>query len=148
MSEASTAQALNRQLRMSFLTAFISLVFAIVGFTYNAWRLEQSEINDNVRTASFELLEALAELEQIIYAIHYDADMSAGSPRNGWVKIGLIADLSMLIDPVVEEAALALKERWSRDWDEVRTNREVVNAMVVNIDAVRAQIKSVMMRVN
>lgn len=37
-------------------TAVVSLVFAVSGFSYNAWRLEQSEENNIVRDASFHVL--------------------------------------------------------------------------------------------
>ena len=53
LSQLSATEALNRQLRVSFFTAFFSLIFAVVGFGYNAWRIETTERNDNVRTASF-----------------------------------------------------------------------------------------------
>ena len=83
--------------RIPSFTAVVSLVFAVTGFSYNAWRLEQSEENNIVRDASFQVLTELAEFEQVIYINHYDGDSIAGSPRLGWVKIGLVNDLSMLI---------------------------------------------------
>lgn len=36
-------------LRLPSFTAVVSLIFAVTGFSYNAWRLEQSEENNIVR---------------------------------------------------------------------------------------------------
>lgn len=64
----------------------MGLVFAVIGFSYNAWRLESSEKNNNVRLAAFTVITELAQLEQLVYAAHYDQDPVNGSPRKGWVK--------------------------------------------------------------
>jgi hypothetical protein len=61
---------LNNKLKIYYMTAIVGVVLSVTGFIYNAWRLEISEYNNNVRTASFEVLKELAELEQIIYARH------------------------------------------------------------------------------
>ena len=61
---------LNNKLKIYYMTAIVGVVLSVTGFVYNAWRLEISEYNNNVRTASFEVLKELAELEQIIYARH------------------------------------------------------------------------------
>ena len=135
---------LEERLKLYYFTAILSVVFAVVGFSYNAWRLEASEHNNNVRTACFELLSDLAELEQIIYASHYDNNEVDGSPRKGWVRIGLIADLGALVSPEVSATAESLKAMWSREWPRVAENREVVDELVVAIDSVRAEIKNVL----
>ncbi len=135
---------LEERMKLYYLTAILSVVFAVVGFSYNAWRLEASEHNNNVRTACFELLSDLAELEQIIYANHYDRNEVDGSPRKGWVRIGLIADLSALVSPGVAASAEQLKSMWSEVWPRVADDREVVDELVVAIDAVRTEIKHVL----
>jgi hypothetical protein len=40
---------LENELIGYYTTALLGLVFAIVGFSYNAWRLEVSEDNSNIR---------------------------------------------------------------------------------------------------
>jgi hypothetical protein len=50
----------------------LSIVLAVVGISYSAWRLELSEDDINIRTALFTMLPKLAQLEQLIYASHYD----------------------------------------------------------------------------
>jgi len=61
---------IKQKLKIFYITSIFSMVFAVLGFSYNAWRMELSEENNNLRTASFEVLLQLPGLEQIIYAIH------------------------------------------------------------------------------
>ena len=122
-------------------TAIISLIFAVSGFSYNAWRLEQSEENNIVRNAAFQVLTELAEFEQVVYINHYDRNEVAGSPRLGWVKIGLVSDLSMLISQDVEQAAASLKAAWTETWPKVRKDDDAVAALLADVDAVRAAVK-------
>lgn len=132
----------NAKLNAYYITAVISLIFAIVGFSYNAWRLEISEDNANIRTAAFQVLIELAEFEQILYAAHYDNDTITGNPRKGWVKVGLITDLSVLISPAVEQQAQELKTLWSEHWDSINTDKQTIDLLIKTIDSVRAEIKN------
>ena len=129
------------RIKTYYLTAILSLIFAVVGFSYNAWRLEVSEDNNNIRTAAFEVLSELAELEQLIYAAHYDKNPNLGNPRNGWVKVGLIVDLSLLIDAEVEAEAVTLKQIWSDEWSRVAENRAATDRLVEQIKTVRQNLK-------
>ena len=135
---------LENKLKIYYITAILSLLFAIIGFSYNAWRLEATEDNSNIRTASFEVLGHLAELEQIIYAAHYDKDKKEGNPRKGWVKVGLILDLSALISESVEIKSSTLKQAWSNNWSEVADNQQVTNKLIDDIESVRKEIKLVL----
>lgn len=129
------------KIQVYYLTAIFSFIFAIVGFTYNAWRMEASEENNNVRTAAFEVLQNLAELEQNIYAAHYDNDKQNGSPRIGWVKVGLVLDLSLLVSDDVYQQAMSLKGTWRDSWVNVENDQVVVEKLVADIDKVRTAIK-------
>ncbi|MCW9047181.1 MAG: hypothetical protein OQK46_03805 [Gammaproteobacteria bacterium] len=133
---------LKQKLKLFYITSIFSMVVAVVGFSYNAWRMELTEDNNNIRTASFEVLNELSELEQIIYAAHYDKDMSQGNPRKAWVKVGLIVDLSGLISPQVEKNATQLKSLWSTSWQLVKDDESVTQKLVEQIDKVRLSIKS------
>lgn len=117
------------------------MVVAVIGFSYNAWRMELTEDNNNIRTASFEVLTVLSELEQIIYAAHYDKDMQEGNPRKAWVKVGLIVDLSGLISQQVEKEADNLKELWASNWQSVKDNEVTTQKLIDQIDKVRISIK-------
>ena len=135
---------IDSKLKLYYATSIISLLFAIVGFSYNAWRLEISEDNSNMRTASFEVLKQLAELERIVFAAHYDQDPQEGNPRKAWVKVGLIADLSSLISPEVELKANTLKTLWSESWRNVAKSQPITENVVAKIDDVRIEIKKVL----
>ena len=131
---------LESKLKIYYLTAIFSMIFAVTGFSYNAWRLEVSEDNNNIRTAAFEVLTELAELQQLVYSAHYDQDKVAGNPRTGWVKIGLIVDLSVLIDSRVKDRSIQLKAMWTENWSEMQSNRQATDALVDAIDEVRMEI--------
>lgn len=135
-------QTLKSKLKLYYITTIFSLIFAIVGFSYNAWRLEVSEDNNIIRTASFEVLKNLAEFEQIIFAAHYDQDENLGNPRFGWVKVGVIVDLSSLISPEVEGSALLLKQRWNDSWSTINASQHDIDFLIKQIDEVRHQIKA------
>jgi len=132
---------LESKFKVYYFTAVFSMLFAVIGFTYNAWRLEISEDNNNIRTAAFEVLTELAEFQQLIYSAHYDQDMVAGNPRNGWVKIGLIVDLSSLISESVTEKSLVLHKNWSSNWGCIQSSRSTTDKLVNDIDKVRIEIK-------
>lgn len=127
--------------RLYALAVLFSVLFALAGFSYNVWRLEVSEQNNNIRTASFEILRELAGLEQLIYSAHYDQDPVAGNPRAGWVKVGLIMELSHLTGPAVVVSAAQLHSRWDANWSQLATQRRAVDELVGAIDQVRATIQ-------
>lgn len=106
--------------------------------------MEISETNNNVRTASFEMLTELSALEQLVYIAAYDGDLKEGSPRKGWVKVGLIEDLSILTAESVEKKSAALKEVWSEHWSSITDSNESVQVIVRSIDSVRFEIKTVL----
>lgn len=124
--------------------SIFSVVFALMGFSYNTWRMEVSEENNNVRTAAFEVLEHLGELEHIILTAYYDGDEISGNPRKGWVEVGLVVDLSALISTDVEATAQRLKTDWAESWHLMTTEEQVVTSLVNKIDETRMAIKMVL----
>jgi len=132
---------LESKLKIYYLTAIFSVVFAVIGFSYNAWRMEITEDNNNIRTASFEVLLVLAELEQLIYSAHYDKDVVEGNPRKGWVKVGLIVDLSSLIGKSAQERSQKLKTAWKNNWEIMGDSRDATDLLVGEIEFVRREIK-------
>ncbi len=123
------------------ITVIFSVLFALLGFSYNVWRMEVTEENSNNRTACFEMLLELSSLEQLIYAAHYDKNIQEGNPRKGWVKVGLINDLSVLTTHSVEKQASVLKEVWAVNWDKMTDNQSSADQIVKAIDLVREEIK-------
>ena len=130
-----------KRLRAYYITAIFSVIFAFIGFSYNLWRLEVTEHNSTIRTASFEVLNKLSELELIIYSLHYDKDIMNGNPRSGWVNVGLIVDLSSLIDEEVELKANMLKTSWGQNWADIEESRAATDEVVKMIDDVRTEIR-------
>ncbi len=122
-------------------TVIFSLLFTLMGFSYNVWRMEVSENNNNIRTASFEMLINLSSLEQLVYSAYYDDDLKEGNPRKGWVIVGLIDDLSVLTDDEVKTKTTALKDVWSVNWETISTSQQTVDKVVGSIDSVRDEIK-------
>ncbi|MEX1200926.1 MAG: hypothetical protein WEB02_09080 [Methylophaga sp.] len=136
---------LRRKLQAYYLTAILGVVFAVLGFSYNTWRLENSENNSNIRTAAFESFKALAELEQIIYALHYDQNAVDGSPRKAWVQVGLINDLSVIVSDEVSHEADTLLQLWQQNWPSAATDKSVVDKLIRQIDITRAAIKNTLL---
>ncbi|WP_133407649.1 hypothetical protein [Parashewanella tropica] len=123
----------------AFFIAF-SILLSIIGFSYNVWRLEVTERNSTVRTASFELLKELSELEQLIYILHYDKNLTDGSPRRGWIKVGLIKDLSPLAGEEVEVMSLKLMDVWSENWTYIEQSQQATDTVIATIDETRSSI--------
>ena len=118
------------KLKLYQLTVLFSVLFALLGFTYNVWRMEVTEENSNIRTASFEILLTLSSLEQLVYSAHYDRDEQEGNPRKDWVKVGLIEDLSMLTTDSIQAQAAALKTVWSGNWGTMMKERDSADQLV------------------
>lgn len=129
-------------MRLYQITVIFSVLFTLVGFSYNVWRMEVSEENNNIRTACFEMLLELSALEQLVYAAHYDGDEKEGSPRKGWVKVGLISDLSVLTTASVNNEAETLKNIWSNNWSTMSKNKNSAEKIITAIDSVRTSIKT------
>lgn len=126
------------------MTLIFSVVIALIGFSYNVWRMEVTEKNSTIRTASFEILIHLSTLEQLVYTAHYDQDLKEGSPRKGWVVVGLVNDLSVLTDPVITESTTQLKDVWSNHWQSLSNDQASADAIVESIDGVRSELKQLL----
>jgi hypothetical protein len=129
---------LGQQLRNNSV-ALISLVVALGSLSYNTWRNERTERNRNVRTATFELLTRIAELQRVVYLAQYDRDPSGGNPRTGWTYVLVIRDLSTLVPQPVPARAAELQKVWSADWEGLgRDDERSVDHIDGAIDALRA----------
>lgn len=131
---------IEKRMRVCQITAIFSILFALVGFSYNVWRLEILEQNNSRRTASFEILIILGELEQLVYATHHDRVRTASNPRIGWVEVGLIVDLSALASPLTQRRATVLRQVWQDNWTTLPANRESADALIAAIESVRHDI--------
>jgi hypothetical protein len=104
--------------------ALISLVIALSSLGYNTWRNERTEHNRNIRTATFEVLTKLAELQRVVFLAQYDRDMSAGSPRTGWTYVLVIRDLAGVTPAPIPERAAQLQKVWGENWEGLGTDDE------------------------
>ncbi len=134
----------QKKLHIYQLTVLFSVVFALLGFSYNVWRMEVTEENSNKRTACFEMLLALSSLEQLVYAAHYDGDEKEGDPRKGWIKVGMVSDLSILTTENVKKQTALLKVVWSEQWSTMVESRSSTDKIVSAIDLTRSEIKQVL----
>ena len=114
---------LRQQLRNNAV-ALISLVVALSSLSYNTWRNERTEHNRNTRTATFELLTKLAELERVVFLAQYDHDASGGNPRTGWTYVLVIRDLSQVVPGPVAQRAADLQRTWGENWQGLGQNDE------------------------
>ncbi|QFU23648.1 hypothetical protein FM038_016690 [Shewanella eurypsychrophilus] len=128
------------------ITAIFSMLFALIGFSYNVWRMEVTEYNSTMRSASFELLLQLSELEGVIYAAYYDKDKLAGNPRKGWIKVNLIADLSMITEAELQDATRALKQDWQLHWDSIDDDEASVSKVIKRIDDTREEVRRLLLK--
>ena len=119
------------------IVAIISLCFALSGFSYNAWRMEQSEENNNIRTASFQVLLELGGLEQVIFHRHYDQNLDTGNPRTGWVKVGLVRDLSVFLDPAVQQQVKQLVKVWAQFWPSLGNKEADAQTLLQTLNTTR-----------
>lgn len=111
--------------------ALISLIVAFSALSYNTWRNEASEENRNIRTAGFEVLLHIGNLQRIAYLAHFDKDEYRGSPRVGWTEALLIRDLCQLLPEETQRKSEELVSIWGKNWKGLKETDE---AAVANID--------------
>ena len=128
---------LRQQLR-SNAVALVSLAVALSSLGYNTWRNERTEHNRNIRTATFEILTKLAELERVVFLAQYDHDTTSASPRTGWTYVLVIRDLSAIAPPPVAARSSELQQAWAQNWEGLGKDDEAaVNRIDDAIDRLR-----------
>lgn len=130
------SDSIKEQVRRN-LVAIISLTVALSGLAYNTWRNEKSELNSNVRTAGFEILLEIGELQRVVFFSHYDRDTQLGSPRAGWVHVLTIQDLSQVMPEPVPAQAMQLKTAWEENWSQLGESDASANTINQSIDDYR-----------
>lgn len=122
--------------------ALLSLVIAVSSFSYTAWRTERSEANRTVRQSSFQLLDALGHMQEVLYHAHYDHDAQHGNPRTGWVYVQTINDFSATLPAPVRTRAAALLVAWRDHWEGLGIRDGDAEVIGDAIDACRAEVVS------
>lgn len=108
--------SIREQLRNNAV-ALTSLLVALASLGYNTWRNERTEHNRNIRAATFEILNKLAEFERVVFLAHYDRDQANGNPRTGWTYVIVINDLAEVVPGAVRPRAAALRDTWRANWE-------------------------------
>jgi len=124
----------------SQLIHLISLAIAVSALLYSTWRTEQTELNTNIRTASFEVLRELSQLQLIIDFAYYDNNAIKGNPITGWGHIGLITDLSQIISTDVQKQSSTLKDNWSDHFQTINTSEESNKIITTSIKSTRQSV--------
>ncbi|MCP5230526.1 MAG: hypothetical protein H6926_05775 [Chromatiales bacterium] len=123
--------SLSEQIRRNAV-ALISLLVAVSSLSYNTWRNERSEVNRNQRTAAFELLLKLNELQQLVFHSHYGNTVAMendGNPRTGWALVLTIQDLSKVCPGPLQRRADQLNTVWAENWEglgETQSNADAI----------------------
>ena len=120
--------------------AIISLVIALSSLSYNTWRNELTENNRNIRTASFEVLKSLGELQVIADHAHYEKDRVQGNPITGWGRVLLIRDLCHVISEPAAQSANELHKTWGNSWSALGKQPNSIKAITKWIDKVRQDV--------
>ena len=139
--------SIRTQLR-SNAVALISLTVALASFGYTTWRNERSEHNRTIRQASFQLLTALGEMQQVVFHAHYDHDAVRGNPRSGWVYVATISDFSAAMPPPVPARAQELFAAWRDHWEKLGSDDADAETISDAVDRCRAAVVAVIKTLN
>ncbi len=135
-------QFLN-QVRKNSLS-IISLVIALSALSYNTYRNELTEMNRNIRSAGFEVLKELNQLQLLIDYSHYDKNVAYGNPIHGWAYVSYIQDMSQLVSENALIDANALRLTWKNNWMLLKEQKSSNNKITHKIDKLRVTIKDEM----
>ena len=129
------------------LLAIISLAIAISALSYNTWRNETTEVNRNIRVASFEILVQLGKLQIITDHAHYGKDNEMGNPITGWGHVSMVEDLSFLMPEPLPKMAVNLKKVWQANWEGLGKNQDnavkITKAITEMRETVKAELKTI-----
>jgi hypothetical protein len=131
--------SIRTQLRANAV-AIVSLAVALTSFSYTTWRNERSEHNRTIRQASFQLLAALGEMQQVVFHAHYDRDAARGNPRTGWVYVATINDFSATMPAPVPDRAQELFAAWRDHWERLGDNDADAEAISDAVDRCRTAV--------
>ena len=122
------------------MVALISIFIAVSSLSYNTWRNEKTESNRNQRTAAFEILLKLGELQQVVFHHYYDKDrQDRGNPRTGWTYVLTIRDLSRLMPIALHDDPAPLLQIWSDNWEGLEDNESSLEAILAGIEHTRGK---------
>jgi hypothetical protein len=121
--KAAGLSAVWRQVRAD-IVALVSVVVALSGLTYTTWRNERTEVNRNTRTAAFEVLKTLGELQLVVDYAHYRKEPARGDAAMGWRRVQCIKDLAQIVPSPGPEDAERLLQIWRTNVETLATDSQ------------------------
>lgn len=121
--------------------ALISLAIAITSLAYNSWRNEVSEANRTQRVVAIEVLQELAELQELTWHIHYGDNSAADNKRSlrtGWARVITIRDISSVLNAPLPDLAQTLWQIWTDRHLELAESENAKEAINDAIEMCRA----------
>lgn len=132
-------KTLRQQLK-THSVAIISLFVAIAALLYTGWREETTERNRTLRTAGFEVLKNLGQLQIVVNNAYYNKDTSKGNIFLGWGYIALIGDISQLLPEPVPTQCAKLVHEWAEDVEMLQSDEKAVDSITTEIDNCRSEV--------
>jgi len=114
----NSMSSIKSQLKQNVI-AITSLLVALIGLSANIYYMEQKELNSNLRTASFQLLIELSELEETTFHLQYDKELATINARTGWVKVRLVNALTALMPAKIQSQSKQLHQIWADNWQQL-----------------------------
>ncbi|MFO1463598.1 MAG: hypothetical protein U1F66_07445 [bacterium] len=124
--------------------AFVSLLIAMTSLLYATWRNENTEYNRNIRSACFEILKSLGELQTCVHYAYYEKDAKMGDPITGWGRVLLVKDLSMVLPKPGPEAAAKLLQTWQENFQGIVSEQKSVDAVIAQINQMREAVLDIL----
>jgi len=92
------------------------LMIAVTTLLYSGYRAQLNQENQTARSAGFEILKSLNELQMISDAYRYTPEHHP-SFLDGWTQVLLIDDMSAFVAPSVAEHAEILHQQYKEHFD-------------------------------
>lgn len=137
--------------------ALIGMSIAILTLAYTGWRQETTEDQRSIRTASFQVLTELGQLQELVlYRTYFaDSEQSSGETSSGRGRVSgyghllLIRDLMNLMPAPAPAAATQLFTAWEQRVDQLliadqAQRQEAEKALSVAIDKTRDAVLEVL----
>ena len=122
------------QIKQHFI-AILSLMIAVVALFYTTWREEATEHNRNARTAAFEVLKNLGELQVIVNQTIYES--KDNTSILGWGHVAIISDMGSLLAPPIPEKTTELQQTWGQNWQNLSQDEAAQDSITHEIDTCR-----------
>jgi len=128
-----------KKLKQVITVPAMMLLIAILTLIYSGYRAELNQENQTARSAGFEVLKALNELQMIIDAQRYTPD-DAPNFLDGWNEVLIIDDLSDFINTAVQTQAQSLHLTWQNNFETLQDDK-ANKALTTAIKKMRSSLK-------